>query len=60
MHDCKRPLRDRHLTTFLLERNDAELLINLCESTNSKELWDVAKYMREQWGMDVRNLENVR
>jgi hypothetical protein len=34
-----------------LSRDEAEMLVDLCEATHDKRLWWLAEDLREQWGM---------
>jgi hypothetical protein len=34
-----------------LSRDEAEMLVDLCEATHDKRLWMLAADLRKQWGM---------
>ena len=34
-----------------LTRDEAEMLVDLCEATHDKRLWWLAEELRKQWGM---------
>ena len=36
---------------LVVSRDEAEMLVDLCEATHDKRLWWLAEELREQWGM---------
>ena len=37
--------------SITLTRDEAEMIVDLCESTSDRRLWCLAEELRTQWGM---------
>lgn len=38
-----------------ISRDEAEMLVDLCEATHDKRLWWLAENLRKQWGMGAQS-----
>lgn len=43
-----------------LVRDEAEMLVDLCENTSDKRLWELAINLRAQWGMRPQTMKDGR
>ena len=42
----------------VISRDEAEMLVDLCENTHDKRLWWLAEELRRQWGMGQQTVIN--